>query len=131
MPVSGPRLLTETRIWRDVIGVLLAFAHKFFCPFPIPFRSSGASLSKLHTSVTAILDACVCMYVCVWPYTEKFKLSERVSNLHTCYNKCSVNDKLHADESATANHERQGQAVPDGIVKSPIVVAFASGKGHA
>ena len=30
----------------------------------------GASLSEPHTSVTALLDACVCMYVCAWPYTE-------------------------------------------------------------
>ena len=31
----------------------------------------GASLSEPHTSVTALLDACVCaVYVCVWPYTE-------------------------------------------------------------
>ena len=30
----------------------------------------GASLSEPHTSVTALLDAYVCVYVCVWPYTE-------------------------------------------------------------
>ena len=31
---------------------------------------SGASLSEPHTSVTALLDVCECVYVCVWPYTE-------------------------------------------------------------
>ena len=34
----------------------------------------GASLSEPHTSVTALQDACVCMYVCMYvclrPYTE-------------------------------------------------------------
>ena len=32
----------------------------------------GASLSEPHTSVTALQDACVCLSVCVWPYTENF-----------------------------------------------------------
>ena len=45
----------------------------------------GASLSEPHTSVTALLDACVCMYVCLHvAIYRKFKLSKRVSNLHTC-----------------------------------------------
>ena len=30
----------------------------------------GASLSEPHTSVTALLDSCVCMYDCAWPYTK-------------------------------------------------------------
>ena len=49
----------------------------------------GASLSEPHTSVTALLDACVCMCrVCLRvAIYRKFKLSERISNLHTCYNK--------------------------------------------
>ena len=40
----------------------------------------GASLSEPHTSVTALLDACVCVCrvcLCVAIY-RKFKLSERV-----------------------------------------------------
>ena len=41
----------------------------------------GASLSEPHTSVTALLDACVCLRVAIY---RKFKLSERISNLHTC-----------------------------------------------
>jgi len=31
----------------------------------------------------------------------------------------------------TANHEREGQAAQDGLVKSHTVVEFASGKGQA
>ena len=30
----------------------------------------GASLSEPHTSVITLQDACVCMSVCVWAYTE-------------------------------------------------------------
>ena len=41
----------------------------------------GASLSEPHTSVTALLDTCVCLFVAIY---RKFKLSKRVSNLHTC-----------------------------------------------
>ena len=65
MPVSGPRLLTETRIWRDVIGVLPAFTRKFFARFQSRFVALfiGVSLSELRTSVTALLDARV--YVCM------------------------------------------------------------------
>ena len=46
----------------------------------------GASLSEPHTSVTALLDACVCMHVCMSAcgHIPKNKLSEQVSNLHTC-----------------------------------------------
>ena len=47
----------------------------------------GASLSEPHTSVTALRDACVCMYVCLRPYTENFNLTNRnesISTLHTC-----------------------------------------------
>ena len=36
----------------------------------ILFPLVGVSLSESHTSVTAFQDACVCMTVCVWPYTE-------------------------------------------------------------
>ena len=32
----------------------------------------GASLSEPHTSVTALLNVCVCVSVFVWPYTENF-----------------------------------------------------------
>ena len=43
----------------------------------------GASLSEPHTSVTALLDTCVCVYVCLCvAIYRKFKLSERVSILH-------------------------------------------------
>ena len=50
-----------------------------------------ASLSEPHTSVTALLNACVCMYVCIRvAIYRKFKLNEQkprytyISNLHTC-----------------------------------------------
>ena len=33
----------------------------------------GASLSEPHTSVTALRKLCVCMYVCLRPYTVNFK----------------------------------------------------------
>ena len=48
MPVSGPRLLTETpemRIWRDIIGV----CPQIFCPFLIPFQCSILSV-MMHES---------------------------------------------------------------------------------
>jgi len=49
----------------------------------------GVSLNKLHTSVAALQDACVCMYVprsvCVWPYTEILVYTRTcISNLHVC-----------------------------------------------
>ena len=51
----------------------------------VPGPVIGVSLSEPHTSVTALLDVCVCMYACMRvAIHQKFKLSEQVSNLHTC-----------------------------------------------
>ena len=52
----------------------------------------GASLSEPHTSVTALLDVCVCMSVCVRPYTENLNWANRFQ-ICTCAktNSCSVN----------------------------------------
>ena len=41
----------------------------------------GVSLSEPHTSVTALLDVCVCLHVSIY---RKFKLSKQISNLHMC-----------------------------------------------
>jgi len=49
-----------------------------------PTPMIGASLSKPHTSRTALQDACVYLIVIIY---RKFKLNEwiqRISNLHTC-----------------------------------------------
>ena len=53
------------------------------------FSIFGASLSEPHTSVTALLDPCVCMYVCLFACGHILKiLIERtdtyISNLDTC-----------------------------------------------
>ena len=46
----------------------------------------GASLSKPHTSGTALQDTCVCLSVClsayVWPYTKNF--NQMNGNEGTC-----------------------------------------------
>ena len=48
----------------------------------------GASLSELHTSVTALRDVCVCLSVCLFAAIyRKFSLTngnEGISTLHTC-----------------------------------------------
>ena len=58
-----------------------------------------------------------------------------ISNLHTAASwrvrslegkTTQVNARM-----ATADHDRQGQALTDGTIKSHTVVEFASSKGHA
>ena len=62
---------------------LVLFALKILCG--MMYTVFGASLTEPHTSVTALLDACVCVYVCLREAIyRKFKLSEQVSSLHTC-----------------------------------------------
>ena len=44
----------------------------------------GASLSEPHTSVTTLLDACVCMYVCLCvAIYQKFQLNKRIHQICT------------------------------------------------
>ena len=52
----------------------------------------GVSLSKSHTSMTALQDVCVCvcLYVCLSAYVRPYTLNEwkrrytYISNFHTC-----------------------------------------------
>ena len=74
-----------TDIAAQGFGYVSYQAHLVQCGF------IGASLSEPHTSVTALLNACVCMCVCLRvAIYRKFKLNERIqrytyiSNLHTC-----------------------------------------------
>ena len=57
-------------------------------------RIIGMSLSKPHTSVTALVDACVyvCLHTYVWPYTENFNWANRFQICtHAKTNSCSMN----------------------------------------
>ena len=68
----------------------------------------GVSLSEPHTSVTALQDACVCMSVCVWPYTKI--LIERTRRSLMKVDTMDLSLSNFSPMVATADHERQGQA---------------------
>jgi len=74
--------------------------------------------------VTALFDACVRLRV---GKHRKFKLSERISNLH-------VLKQIHVNSTPMKARLRtmtdKGRLLTDRTIKSRTVVAFASGKGH-
>ena len=46
----------------------------------------GASLSKPHTSGTALQEVCVCWFVCMFVHghIQEFKLNERIRTFQIC-----------------------------------------------
>ena len=99
-----------------------------YASFDFLWHIIGVSLSEPHTSVTALLDACVCMYVCLWPYTENlnertdFKFAHVLKQIHVRWtNSTPMKARLRTMTD-------KGRLLTDGTVKSRTVVAFASGK---
>ena len=80
-----------------------------------------ASLSDPHTSMTALLDACVCLRVAIY---RKFKLSER---FHICTraktNLCLVNYSTPMKVWLRTMTDK-GRLLTDSTVKSHTVVAL-------
>ena len=76
----------------------------------------------------ALLDVCVCMYVCVWPCTENlieqtgFKFAHVLKQIPVRWTNSMPMKAWLIDK---------GRLLTDSTVKSRTVVAFASGKGHA
>ena len=94
MSVSGPRLLTETRIWRDVIGVLPVFARKFFARFQSRFVALFAerlSARLLIVQCSRLAFVCIyvciyiCMYICMYIYPSNFNCVGAVSVVSSPY----------------------------------------------
>ena len=64
----------------------------------------GVSLSEPHTSMTALQDACTCMYVCMSGMTiyRIFKLNERIQ-FCACANKTLQNSNF--QRSVKSSHD--------------------------